>query len=120
VSCPQCIAEAGLAALRALAEGRDAELPGASFRLHGRPLEPACLAGVAEGLLELVARAGAPCGRHVGEGPERRVSLAAGGDARKILDGLREVLADARTVLGGMRQALDDGARRPLEHHSAR
>jgi hypothetical protein len=55
VSCPRRIAAEGLAALLALKEGRDAELPGASFELHGKPMEPACLVGVAEGVLERIA-----------------------------------------------------------------
>jgi hypothetical protein len=67
MSCPKCIAEQGLRALRDLNEGRDASVIGASFVLRGKPLDHSTLAGIGEALLEQVVNAVGPaCPRHGG------------------------------------------------------
>lgn len=65
MSCPRCIAEQGLAALRALNEGKAAHVLGRQVRpQHGRPLSHSTQAGIGEALLEQIAQACALCERH--------------------------------------------------------
>jgi hypothetical protein len=68
MTCPKCIAEQGLAALRALNAGHPATLPlGGEVRPQGgRPLSHSTQAGIGEALLEQITKAGALCRQHGG------------------------------------------------------